>query len=472
MKKQTQRAINTLVSSLERYEQIARNDLKKYLQDSECGTDRFRAGWIHNIYVFWECFPPQPEQKKTSTKISVRFETNDTQFDYEESVDADLSFITPDTPEILRDDMTPALQAWLHEKVCNEEWGGVFDAKVSIEMNGYDYRNLKCATVQDEKRLKHRIDLIRDFIVKKEYETEDLSKIYYSLCHILRISAIDLYEELGAEILMAFYAWLPNYVIKLEAWDKESMQVKLAEILIETAYVLRHAEGKQQLVEGMFHLACDLCMEVMRHGSEHWAGYSKEALETAAERGSTEAMGMLKIQPAPVPAFTIHWSPVPDAADGMALFALWPSPMKINVCFQEAGFTDFGWANEHWNADAENMLIRLLEALGHYGQPRLIIAPLEKYRPWYCRLFAKSKFIGDLHQQIELPMHWSDVEDCVVAFGKSGVSLRTSDGIHVFWITLPKAKASSFPDLVDHVASWHPSIHTTLRWDRYHACAA
>jgi hypothetical protein len=194
-------------------------------------------------------------------------------------------------------------------------------------------------------------------------------------------------------------------------------------------------------------------------------------LETAAERGSKEAMGILKIEPVPKSAFTIHWSPIPRAADGMVLFALWPSPMKINVCFQEAGFTDFGWADEYWNADAENMLIRLLEALGNYGQPRLISAPLEQSRPWYCRLFSRAKFLDDFRQQIELPMHWDDVQDCVVAFGKSGALLRTSDGIHVFWITLPQAQASSFSDLVGDVAAWHPAIHTTLNWERYHACA-
>src|SRR5687767_14897383 len=122
--------------------------------------------------------------------------------------------------------------------------------------------------------------------------------------------------------------------------------------------------------------------------------------------------------------FTIHWSPVPSAPDGVELFALWPSPMNDDVCFREAGFTDFGDGDENWDADAQSLLTRLLDALSSYGPPRLMSESAESHQSWYRRLFTKAE-VFDLRQQIELPIQWDELPDCLVAFGESGVSLRT-----------------------------------------------
>ena len=162
--------------------------------------------------------------------------------------------------------------------------------------------------------------------------------------------------------------------------------------------------------------------------------------------------------------FTIHWSPVPGAPDGGDWFALWPAPMNDDVCFREAGFTDFGDGDESWDADAESLLTRLLEELSRYGTPRLMSEPAEKHRSWYHRLFATAE-VFDLRQQIELPIQWDELPDCIVAFGESGVSLRTGSGHYIFWITLPHCDGSSFPNLVARVASSHPIDRTELRWD-------
>jgi len=162
--------------------------------------------------------------------------------------------------------------------------------------------------------------------------------------------------------------------------------------------------------------------------------------------------------------FTIHWSPAPGAADGMELFALWPSPMNDDVCFREAGFTEFGDGGENWDADAERLLTRLLETLSTYGPPRLMSKPTEKHQPWYRRLFTKPEAFG-LRQQIELPIQWDELPDCVVAFGESGVSLRTGSGHHIFWIRLPHSDAPQFSSLAGQVAAPHPIVRTQLRWE-------
>lgn len=165
-------------------------------------------------------------------------------------------------------------------------------------------------------------------------------------------------------------------------------------------------------------------------------------------------------------AFTVHWSQIPHAAEGMALFALWPSPVNDDVCFREAGFTDFGDSDESWDAEADLMLTRLLEVLGGYGTPRLVSEPARMQRSWYHRLFGKVEAEAfDLRQQIELPIQWDSLADCIVAFGEAGVSLRTGSGHHIFWITLPGHDAASYPNLVSQVAASHPVVRTDLRWE-------
>jgi hypothetical protein len=165
--------------------------------------------------------------------------------------------------------------------------------------------------------------------------------------------------------------------------------------------------------------------------------------------------------------FTVHWSPVPGAEEGKALFALWPSPVDHDACFREAGFTDLGDTDEYWDANADGLLTCLLEALSRYGSSHLMSKPVEKYQSWYTRLFSKGE-VFDLRGQILLPIQRDELPDCVVGFGESDVSLRTGGGHHLFWITMPNSEAASFPKLVQQVAASHPVARTELRWECLH----
>jgi hypothetical protein len=168
--------------------------------------------------------------------------------------------------------------------------------------------------------------------------------------------------------------------------------------------------------------------------------------------------------------FTVHWSPVSGlaaqriAADGVAVFALWPSPMNDDACFRAAGFTDFGDADDQWDANAEALLSEMLSELSEFGSPRLLSEPLEKECPWYLRPFTKREPF-DLTQQIQLPMQWDNLPDCLVSFGESGVSLRSGRGHIIYWIALPQSEASCFPGLVKRIATSHPLVCTELLWD-------
>jgi hypothetical protein len=173
--------------------------------------------------------------------------------------------------------------------------------------------------------------------------------------------------------------------------------------------------------------------------------------------------------------FTVHWSPVTGNCvkgwreAGVQLFALWPAPVNHDVCFEEAGFTDFGDRDEVWDIKADGLLTRLLAELQRLGSPRLTSEPLfHDPSPWYLRLFGKTGNTKplELREEIELRLYEDNVPDCVVFFGDSGVSLNTSFGHQIFWIGLPEILSAGFVQCLGRVAGSHPLIQTDLKWDR------
>lgn len=162
--------------------------------------------------------------------------------------------------------------------------------------------------------------------------------------------------------------------------------------------------------------------------------------------------------------FTIHWSQVPHGEDGAARFAIWPAPVNPDVCFEKAGFADFGDGDENWDLNANQLLTNLLEELCVHGSPQLSSPPVKKHQSWYRRFFTEAEVYG-LREQIELPIQWDSLPDCIVLFGESGVSLRTGSGHHIFWITLLNETAATFAVLVERIAYPHPTVRTDLKWD-------
>lgn len=142
-------------------------------------------------------------------------------------------------------------------------------------------------------------------------------------------------------------------------------------------------------------------------------------------------------------AFTLHWSILDPAQRGATLgaglqpLAIWPSPVNPDTCFAAAGWTEFGDQDAAWEADATAFQIRLLAALeAQFGTPRLLNPPLRAPRKWWSRQPAPPLALAE---QVSLPMAWDHLPDCELAFGSAGVSLRTGNGHHLYWLTLPLA---------------------------------
>lgn len=161
---------------------------------------------------------------------------------------------------------------------------------------------------------------------------------------------------------------------------------------------------------------------------------------------------------------TVHWSPVRPEENGAELFALWPAPVNDDVCFREAGFTDFGDADDRWDVAAEGVHDRLLGILSRYGEPTLLSKPVERARSWFQRLFRKAETFG-ISEQIMVPIMWDSQPDCVVAFGSSGVKLRTGNGHHIYWVTVPATCRVPFREVAYEAAGPHSLVKTNLRWE-------
>lgn len=168
-------------------------------------------------------------------------------------------------------------------------------------------------------------------------------------------------------------------------------------------------------------------------------------------------------------SFTLHWSPVntleraESSPDGLTLLALWPAPVNPDVCFQKAGVTDFGNNDLAWDAQASELLERLLVTLQTYGSAQLVSTPLVNALPWYLRPF-KTPAVKSIREQIEWPMQWDSLPQCQVVFGSSGATLRTGRGHHLFWITLPEVNKAAIEKFIARVAAKVPVKETCLNW--------
>lgn len=141
-------------------------------------------------------------------------------------------------------------------------------------------------------------------------------------------------------------------------------------------------------------------------------------------------------------AFTLHWSPLDPAQSGgtlgagLQLLGIWPSPVNPDACFAAAGWTEFGDQDAAWETDAAAFQTRLLTTLEtQFGTPQLLSPPLRASRKWWSRQPAP---LLPLAEQVGLPMDWDHLPDCLLAFGTSGISLRTGNGHHLYWLTLPQ----------------------------------
>jgi hypothetical protein len=168
-------------------------------------------------------------------------------------------------------------------------------------------------------------------------------------------------------------------------------------------------------------------------------------------------------------AFKLHWSRVPnppaDALPGVQVHALWPAPVNPDECFAAAGFTDFADADNHWDAQADALLQRVLDTLvTHFGPAALHHAPLMQARPWHRRLFTPAVALP-LVEQLALPLHDDRLPAADIRFGgSSGARIRGSAGHLLMWIDWPSQAPLSFEAFVRGLAPGVPVMQTELKW--------
>lgn len=170
---------------------------------------------------------------------------------------------------------------------------------------------------------------------------------------------------------------------------------------------------------------------------------------------------------APAHPFRVHWARVETGSRpaDVATFAVWPAPVNADECFRAAGFTDFGDADEAWDAEAESLLRRMVEALSAYGEPRLRSTILSPRPRWRDRLRSLAPQPLPLTDQLLAPMRWDSLPDAIVEFGSAAVSVRGGGGHFLLWITLPAAEAERFQDALPGIAGGHPLLRTELAWE-------
>lgn len=136
----------------------------------------------------------------------------------------------------------------------------------------------------------------------------------------------------------------------------------------------------------------------------------------------------------------INWdelsTPRPNWCPGAwRLWALWPSPVDHDACFEAAGFADFADSTETWHFEFAQLVANLLAELGQVGRPRLAEGeyPTRRARTRESALDALLAAALD-----------DNFRPCLLAFGHPPQALiRSSDGHPILWIALEAGDATA-----------------------------
>ncbi len=166
-------------------------------------------------------------------------------------------------------------------------------------------------------------------------------------------------------------------------------------------------------------------------------------------------------------SFSIHWGAV-SADASRQIYALWPAPVKEDVCFAEAGVTHFqyedeNWSEQHWDNQAEILQQRLIAVLSSLGTPELLSKPLLA-KPTLLEFWKPGKPLP-LIKQLRWPILDDNLPDVVIRFGNA-VELCAGSGHELYWISLSSECAANFDTVLAQISDGWPVAQVQLDWTK------
>ena len=258
---------------------------------------KFRSGWAKSFSLGWDdvkmgnkclyCYLKYPGISIHNLHIRENSPPMDTQFL---------------TKKSFNEELIPALESWMAEKVAADEYGGMFGEEFTISMT-FDLRSRNDdppkeprwyqghIRVKNEDKFIAMRDAVKNLITSKEYVGAELdSSEYYSCVDEICETAGSFLDELGIDAIKEFYeAMIEN--AKKSRFDSSMSDV----IMGMSAYAYRLLKEHEDLGEEQVDLACFIGLKGMTNATdkyEYEAG--TETLKSAAKKGSKLAKDIMK----------------------------------------------------------------------------------------------------------------------------------------------------------------------------------
>jgi hypothetical protein len=169
---------------------------------------------------------------------------------------------------------------------------------------------------------------------------------------------------------------------------------------------------------------------------------------------------------------TVYWCDLPAEltdVEGERRFAIWPSPVEHDCCFEKAGFTEFSDSDDQWDTEWKGVLFRLLRFMAQFGAHTLLNAnDVESpVRNWWGRLlsFQSPKIVLAPLERLLLSTVDDQFADAVITFGDPPlIVVRTGAGHPVVWLTIAPPTSLSVSSLVRQIAEDRPVARLELDW--------
>jgi hypothetical protein len=134
------------------------------------------------------------------------------------------------------------------------------------------------------------------------------------------------------------------------------------------------------------------------------------------------------------------------------IWAVWPSPVDHDLCFQSAGFDEMSDSDDAWDGEMSAIIARTVASLSDLGGGAVVDG----------EYLVGKKDGRSLHEALLAGTKDDNLQPPVVAFGEPpSASVRTSDGHPVLWIWLAEG---DLRERLPYVADGHPLAERQLNW--------